>query len=112
MAYQDVFVKITDINGTRQSYSCRQKVNWVNVTAYFSNYANLRICNTYKPDRDEMPIVTISRQNYEGSPLTIDITGLLRTKTKLVIGDCVIDLEHMDAEKLLEGIAVSQLSVC
>jgi len=31
MAYQPLYATVTDVNGTRSSYSCRKKVNWIKI---------------------------------------------------------------------------------
>lgn len=109
MAHQDVFVTITDINGTRQSYSCRRKVNWVTTNIYYSNNAHLRAHACYDPSSHNMPTVHMSRDSIT-KPLAIDITALLGTNTKLIIDNCPLDLTNLDADKFLSLIAACKLS--
>lgn len=57
MAYQNVFVRITDVNGSRQSYSCRKKVNWVDTDMYFSNGARVSAMARYNKENQSCPVI-------------------------------------------------------
>lgn len=110
MAYQDVFATITDINGTRQSYSCRRKVNWVTANFYYSNNAQLMAHTYYDPSKLAMPTISLARHDHKDEPVTIDITQVLGSNTTLKIGDYCIDLSRLDIDTLAPLIAAYKLS--
>ena len=78
MAYQDVFVTITDINGQRQSYSARQKVTWVKTNYNFSNGAHLEIYGKYSKKTDVEPLVILKTETSEEQPIVIDLTNIFQ----------------------------------
>lgn len=112
MAYQDVFVEITDTNGSRQSYSCRRKVNWVDTDIYFSNGVRVGTMARYNKEHDLCPVIDLDyRGASEMNPIIINLTNLLTSGTTLRMGNIYIDMEDMKKpEDLLKRIVAEQLS--
>ncbi len=113
MAYQDVFVQITDTNGSRQSHSCRKKVNWVDTNVYFSNGARIGIMSKFNSTENPLPVIDI---NCDGAsktePIIINLTNLLFVEgVTFRIGGTYIDTAEINKpEELLKRIVAEQLS--
>lgn len=112
MAYQNVFVRITDVNGSRQSYSCRKKVNWVDTDMYFSNGARVSAMARYNKENQSCPVIDLDCSgSSEMDPIVINLTNLLASGTTLRMGNIYIDMEDMKKpEDLLKRIVAEQLS--
>ena len=111
MAYQDVFVRITDTNGTRQSYSCRKKVNWVDSDMYFANGVRFSAMARYDKSHDECPEIDMCCNGVsDDAPVTINITDLIRAGVTLRLGTEKVICAISKAEELLKRIVTAQLS--
>jgi hypothetical protein len=115
MAYQDVFVTITDINGSKQSYSCRKKVYWVTTDVYFSNGAKYCFRAHYNPEGSKEPIIDIETEkacSLVKRPVVLNLTDLLGTDTVLRFGKMYIDLRELAQrpDEVLKRIVAQQLS--
>lgn len=112
MAYQDVFVRITDTNGTRQSYSCRKKVNWVDSDMYFANGVRVSAMARYDKSHDECPEIDMCCNGVsDDAPVTINITDLIKAGVTLRLGTVKIDMcDIKKPEELLKRIVAAQLS--
>ena len=112
MAFQDVFVRITDTNGTRQSYSCRKKVNWVNSDMCFANGVRVSAMARYNKSHDECPEIDMCCDGVsDDAPITINITDLIKAGVTLRLGAVKIDMNDIKKpEELLKRIVAAQLS--
>lgn len=113
MAYQDVFVQITDTNGSRQSHSCRKKVNWVDADVYFSSGARIGIMSKFDSGENSHPVVDITCDGAsETEPVVINLTNLLSAEGVILrAGEAYIDTAEINKpEELLKRIVAEQLS--
>lgn len=114
MAYQPVFVTITDVNGTRQSYSCRRKVTWVDTCIKFSSGARIEVNSSYGDEMSgDVPSISIQRDN-RGGPVSLDISGLLGTDTELYLGDAKVNMRELarDPQTALARLVAQYLEQC
>lgn len=113
MAYQDVFVQITDTNGSRQSHSCRKKVNWVDADVYFSNGTRISVASKFNKAENPLPVIDITCDGAsETEPVIINLTNLLFAEgVTFRIGGTYIDTAEISKpEELLKRIVAEQLS--
>lgn len=115
MAYQPVFVSITDVNGRRQSYSCRKRVTWVDTCINFSTGASIEVNSSYDDKMDgKAPQLHLMRRYDEGGPVVIDISGLVNTDTEIWLGNTVINMRELanDPQAVLAKLVAQYIEDC
>ena len=82
MAYQPLYATITDINGTRSSYSCRKKVKWIDIWLNSKIGEVLEIRSSFDEEKNKV-ILDIDLSDNENVEIRFNKDGLKKIVEKI-----------------------------